>query len=644
MAQLNELPRQKLREIVAHYGRGISNDPGRCRSLLMDLCGEYRREINLLISVAEEQGAIDLLGASSMPVAMQVVQVTTRLHENRGLAEEFARWGVISWALALGLIAEDVARGLDAQTRGGGSSPAFSFTVASTSGNATPVPPPAPPPASVSQTQPNDRNQFDKFTERARRVLSLSQEEAQRFQHNYIGTEHLLLGLVREGEGVAAKVLSHLGVELNKVRSAVEFIIGRGDHIILGEIGLTPRAKKVIELAVDEARRLNHHYIGTEHLLLGLVREGEGIAAGVLESLGVKLDKVRTQTIQVLSQSGMASSMVLSKTPVLDSIGNDLTSAARAGTLNPIIGRSLDIERLSQTFSRLSKNNPILVGEPGIRKAAIVEGLALRLALGEVPEKLVGLRLVALDADLLITITDNQSEARERWMKIIEELRQSRDCLLFIDEIHLLFRDGPTEIATIFKSALLNGRLRCIGATTPEDYHKYIERDSALQRSFQEVIVRELTVEETIEVLRDVRERYEQHHRVRIADKVLVMAAEMANQYVTNRLMPDKAIDLIDEASSRVRMQSSLAPLNLKDAMKSLETVLREKEQAIHQQEYELAADLRDREVTLRYRIAKLEAGWQRERGNEKLAVREEDLAQVVSMWTGIPVARILGT
>jgi ATP-dependent Clp protease ATP-binding subunit ClpC len=493
----------------------------------------------------------------------------------------------------------------------------------------------------------NDKDRFDKFTERARKVLSLAQEEAQRFQHNYIGTEHLLLGLVREGEGVAAKVLSNLGVELNKVRSAVEFIIGRGDRIVLGEIGLTPRAKKVIELAVDEARRLNHHYIGTEHLLLGLVREGEGIAAGVLESLGVNLEKVRTQTIQVLSQSGAPHERDAkhSKTPTIDQMGIDLTAAARAGTLDPVIGRHQEIERVIQILSRRNKNNPALIGEPGVGKTAIVEGLAQRLVAGEVPETLMGKRLLTLDVGSLVAGTKYRGEFEERLKKIIEEIRSSKDCIIFIDEVHTLVgagaAEGAVDAANILKPALSRGELQCIGATTLDEYRKYIERDAALQRRFQEVIVREPTVEETLEILKGIRERYEAHHRLTITDEALKAATDMASRYITDRFMPDKAIDLIDEAASRVRMQNSLAPLNLKEATKALDAILREKEAAIQQQEYELAAELRDREVKLRDRIAKLESGWHRERGSDKPAVGEEEIAQIVSMWTGIPVMRI---
>src|SRR5712664_4018007 len=421
-----------------------------------------------------------------------------------------------------------------------------------------------------------DRDKFNKFTERARKVLSLAQEEAQRFQHNYIGTEHLLLGLVREGEGVAAKVLSNLGVELNKVRSAVEFIIGRGDRIVLGEIGLTPRAKKVIELAVDEARRLNHHYIGTEHLLLGLVREGEGIAAGVLESLGVNLEKVRTQTIQVLSQSGSQHERDAkhSKTPTIDQMGIDLTAAARAGTLDPVIGRHQEIERVIQILSRRNKNNPALIGEPGVGKSAIVEGLAQRLVAGEVPETLAGKRLLTLDVGSLVAGTKYRGEFEERLKKIIDEIRSSREVVLFIDELHTLVHAGAAEgaidAATILKPALARGEIQCIGATTLNEYRKYIEKDAALERRFQPVYVDQPTLAETIDILNGVKSLYEKHHRVTITDAAVHSAAVLSDRYVSDRALPDKAIDLIDEASARVRMKLTTTPDDLKELQKEI--------------------------------------------------------------------------
>ncbi len=489
---------------------------------------------------------------------------------------------------------------------------------------------------------------FDRFTERARKVLTLAQEEAQRFNHNYIGTEHLLLGLVREGEGVAAKVLSNLGIELTKVRSAVEFIIGRGERQVMGEIGLTPRAKKVIELAVDEARRLGHHYIGTEHLLLGLIREGEGIAAGVLESLGVNLEKVRSEVIKVLTQTGNAphhGDRRSSKTPTIDQLGIDMTSQARAGQLDPIVGRGDEIERVLQVLSRRRKNNPALIGEPGVGKTAIVEGLAQRIVSGEVPENLLGKRLLTLDIGSLVAGTKYRGEFEERLKKIIEEIRTSGDCVLFIDELHTIVgagaAEGAVDAANILKPALSRGEIQTIGATTLDEYRKYIERDAALERRFQPITVRESTVEETIEILGGLRERFEEHHRLKINDGALKSAAEMAERYITDRFMPDKAIDLIDEASSRVRMRRAVAPQNLKDAMKELETIQDKKDGAIQHQKYELAAQLRDQEQKLRDRIGDLEHGWHNQQSSEQLEVTEEDIAQIVAMWTGIPVMRI---
>ncbi|MFO7272719.1 MAG: ATP-dependent Clp protease ATP-binding subunit [Sphaerobacter thermophilus] len=488
-------------------------------------------------------------------------------------------------------------------------------------------------------------DKFDKFTERARKVLTLAQEEAHRFNHNYIGTEHLLLGLVREGDGVAARVLSNMGVQLPKVRSAVEFIIGRGDSMIVGEIGLTPRAKKVIELAVDEARRLNHHYIGTEHLLLGLVREGEGIAAGVLESLGVNLEKVRQQVLQVVSQSsGYQQKAQATKTPYMDALGFDLTEAARQGKLDPVIGRQAEIERVMQILSRRTKNNPALIGEPGVGKTAIVEGLAQRIVSGDVPEPLQNKRLVALDIGALVAGTKYRGEFEERLKKIVSEVKET-GAILFIDELHTLVgagaAEGAVDAANILKPALSRGELQTIGATTLDEYRKYIERDAALERRFQPVQVEEPTVEETIEILRGIRERYEEHHKLKITDEALRSAAVLASRYVPDRFLPDKAIDLVDEAASRVRMYRSASPPSLKEAKRGLESLRRELDAAVSGQEFELAADLRDRERKLQGRIADLEMHWKEEQENDEPQVTEEDIAQVVSMWTGIPLMRL---
>jgi ATP-dependent Clp protease ATP-binding subunit ClpC len=493
-------------------------------------------------------------------------------------------------------------------------------------------------------------DRFDKFTERARRVLTLAQEEALRFNHNYIGTEHLLLGLVREGEGVAAKVLANLGVELNKVRSAVEFIIGRGDRAVMGEIGLTPRAKKVIELAVDEARRLGHQYIGTEHLLLGLVREGEGIAAGVLESLGVSLDKVRAEVTRILSQSmpqGAAQGgRAATRTPTVDQLGIDLTAAARAGRLDPVIGREKEIERVVQILSRRTKNNPVLIGEPGVGKTAIVEALAQRIVRGEVPEMLLNRRLVTLDIGSLVAGTKYRGEFEERLKKVIEELKSAQNCILFIDEMHMLVgagaAEGAVDAANILKPSLARGELQCVGATTLDDYRKHIEKDSALERRLQPIMVSEPSIEDTILILKGVRGRYEEHHGLAITDDALEAAAELASRYVPDRFLPDKAIDLVDEAASRVRIKRSYAPPSLQEAAKGLDALRREKEEAIQQQQYEHAAELRDREVKLAEKLEGMQTDWKEEKDEEdKPEVDAEDICEVVAMWTGIPVTRI---
>ena len=492
-------------------------------------------------------------------------------------------------------------------------------------------------------------DRFDKFTDRARKVLTLAQDEAQRFNHNYIGTEHLLLGLVREGEGVAARVLENMNVELPKVRTAVEFIIGRGDRPVVGEVGLTPRAKRVIELAIDEARRLGHNYIGTEHLLLGLVREGEGIAAGVLESLGVNLDKVRHEVIRVLSQSSSAGptpeTKRASKTPTVDQLGINLTDAARAGKLDPVIGRDKEIERVIQILGRKTKNNPALIGEPGVGKTAIAEGLAHRIVAGDVPDILLNKRVLTLDIGSLVAGTKYRGEFEERLKKIIEELRNTNDAVLFIDELHTLVgagaAEGAIDAANILKPPLARGELQCIGATTLDEYRKYIERDAALERRFQPVMVEEPTMEQTIEILLGIRERYEQHHKVTITDEAVRAATDLSIRYITDRHLPDKAIDLIDEAASRVRLRHASAPPALREAQKDLDRVTKEKDAAINNQEYEQAATLREAEATAKEKADTLRAEWQAQVSGDQPTVGEEEIAQVVAMWTGIPVTRI---
>jgi ATP-dependent Clp protease ATP-binding subunit ClpC len=490
---------------------------------------------------------------------------------------------------------------------------------------------------------------FDKFTDRARKVLTLAQDEAQRFNHNYIGTEHLLLGLVREGEGVAARVLENMNVELAKVRTAVEFIIGRGDRPVVGEVGLTPRAKRVIELAIDEARRLGHNYIGTEHLLLGLVREGEGIAAGVLESLGVNLDKVRHEVIRVLSQSSSVGpaqeTKRSSKTPTVDALGINLTDAARAGKLDPVIGREKEIERVIQILGRKTKNNPALIGAPGVGKTAIAEGLAHRIVAGDVPDILLNKRVLTLDIGSLVAGTKYRGEFEERLKKIIEELRNTNDAVLFIDELHTLVgagaAEGAIDAANILKPPLSRGELQCIGATTLDEYRKYIERDAALERRFQPVMVEEPTLEQTVEILLGIRERYEQHHKVTITDDAVKAAADLSIRYITDRHLPDKAIDLIDEAASRVRLRHSSAPPALREAQRELDRLSKEKDGAINSQDYESAAQLREQEATLREKVDTLRSEWQATIAGDAPTVDEEEIAQVVAMWTGIPVTRI---
>jgi ATP-dependent Clp protease ATP-binding subunit ClpC len=480
-------------------------------------------------------------------------------------------------------------------------------------------------------------------------VLTLAQDEAQRFNHNYIGTEHLLLGLVREGEGVAARVLENMNVELAKVRTAVEFIIGRGDRPVVGEVGLTPRAKRVIELAIDEARRLGHNYIGTEHLLLGLVREGEGIAAGVLESLGVNLDKVRHEVIRVLSQSSSVGpaqeTKRSSKTPTVDALGINLTEAARAGKLDPVIGREKEIERVIQILGRKTKNNPALIGEPGVGKTAIAEGLAHRIVAGDVPDILLNKRVLTLDIGSLVAGTKYRGEFEERLKKIIEELRNTNDAVLFIDELHTLVgagaAEGAIDAANILKPPLARGELQCIGATTLDEYRKYIERDAALERRFQPVMVEEPSLEQTIEILMGIRERYEQHHKVTITDDAVKAAADLSIRYITDRHLPDKAIDLIDEAASRVRLRHSSAPPPLREAQRELDKLTKEKDGAINSQDYESAAKLREDEATLREKVDGLRADWQATIAGDAPQVDEEEIAQVVAMWTGIPVTRI---
>jgi len=490
---------------------------------------------------------------------------------------------------------------------------------------------------------------FERFTDRARRVVVLAQEEARMLNHNYIGTEHILLGLIHEGEGVAAKALESLGISLEAVRSQVEEIIGQGQQAPSGHIPFTPRAKKVLELSLREALQLGHNYIGTEHLLLGLVREGEGIAAGVLESLGVNLDKVRHEVIRVLSQSSSAGptpeAKRASKTPTVDQLGINLTDAARAGKLDPVIGREKEIERVIQILGRKTKNNPALIGEPGVGKTAIAEGLAHRIVAGDVPDILLNKRVLTLDIGSLVAGTKYRGEFEERLKKIIEELRNTNDAVLFIDELHTLVgagaAEGAIDAANILKPPLARGELQCIGATTLDEYRKYIERDAALERRFQPVMVEEPTMEQTVEILMGIRERYEQHHKVTITDEAVRAAVDLSIRYITDRHLPDKAIDLIDEAASRVRLRHASAPPALREATKTLDRVTKEKDAAINNQEYEQAATLREAEAAAKEKADELRAEWQTQVAGDQPTVGDEEIAQVVAMWTGIPVTRI---
>jgi len=492
-------------------------------------------------------------------------------------------------------------------------------------------------------------SRFEKFSERARRALTSAQEEAQRLNHSYIGTEHILLGLIREEEGVAAKVLKELGVSLSKVRSAVEYIVKRGEKSSSGEIGLTPRAKRVIELAIDEARRLGHNYIGTEHLLLGLLHEGEGIAAGVLESFGITLEQTRAETTRLLSQ-GLArtkTSRSTTRTALLDQMGIDLTAAARTGKLDPVIGRSKEIERVIQILSRRTKNNPALIGEPGVGKTAIVEGLAHRIAAGDVPETLEDKRLVTLDMAAVVAGTKYRGEFEERLKKIIDEIKTAGNCVLFVDEFHTIVgagaAEGAVDAASILKPSLARGELQCIGATTLDDFRKHVERDPALERRFQPVLVEEPSVDQTLDILRGIKERYEEHHKLTISDEALSAAATLAARYIPDRFMPDKAIDLIDEAASRVRIRHRTLPASLKEARQAEETLRKDKEAALADQKYDYAAELRQRELEIEGEKKELEQKWNADMEQEAPVVSAEDIAEVVSMWTGIPLIQLSG-
>ncbi|OOE09551.1 MULTISPECIES: ATP-dependent protease ATP-binding subunit ClpC [Fictibacillus] len=489
---------------------------------------------------------------------------------------------------------------------------------------------------------------FGRFTERAQKVLALAQEEAIRLGHNNVGTEHILLGLIREGEGIAAKALQVLGLGPEKIQKEVETLIGRGQEAVQ-TIHYTPRAKKVIELSMDEARKLGHSYVGTEHILLGLIREGEGVAARVLNNLGVSLNKARQQVLQLLgsneSSSSHRGSSASANTPTLDSLARDLTAIARDGSLDPVIGRAKEIQRVIEVLSRRTKNNPVLIGEPGVGKTAIAEGLAQQIINNEVPETLRDKRVMTLDMGTVVAGTKYRGEFEDRLKKVMDEIRQAGNIILFIDELHTLIgaggAEGAIDASNILKPALARGELQCIGATTLDEYRKYIEKDAALERRFQPITVNEPTKDESIQILQGLRDRYEAHHRVTITDEAIEASVSLSDRYISDRFLPDKAIDLIDEAASKVRLRSYTAPPNLKELEQKLEEVRKEKDAAVQSQEFEKAASLRDSEQRLREELEKTKDVWKEKQGKENTEVTPEDIAQVVSSWTGVPVSKL---
>jgi ATP-dependent Clp protease ATP-binding subunit ClpC len=489
---------------------------------------------------------------------------------------------------------------------------------------------------------------FSRFTERAQKVVVLSQEEARRLGHNVVGTEHILLGLAAEGEGVAARALQAMGISLEKVRLEVENVIGRGEGTPQGQIGFTPRAKRVLELAFEEARQLNHTYIGTEHILLGLIREGEGVAAQVLKNLGADLDKVRRQVVDLLggaTQGASKREARARKTPTLDQFGRDLTELAREEKLDPVVGRENEIQRVIQVLSRRTKNNPVLIGDPGVGKTAIVEGLAQMIVQGNIPETLNDKRVVSLDLGALVAGSKFRGEFEERLKKVMDEIRGSGDVILFIDEMHTIIgagaAEGAIDASNILKPALSRGELQAIGATTIDEYRKHVEKDAALERRFQPILVDEPTVEETILILEVLRDRYEAHHRVKITDEALVAAARLSDRFVSDRFLPDKAIDLMDEAASRVRLSGLMPPSELKDLEQEIEEVRREKEAATQNEEFEKAASLRDKEKALMEDLDDKRNEWKSSRTRRDGNVTEDEIAQIVSSWTGVPVIKL---
>ncbi|PWL79492.1 ATP-dependent Clp protease ATP-binding subunit ClpC [Candidatus Gastranaerophilales bacterium] len=498
---------------------------------------------------------------------------------------------------------------------------------------------------------------FERFTEKAIKVIMLAQEEARRLGHNFVGTEQVLLGLIGEGTGVAAKTLKSMGVTLKDARAEVEKIIGRGSGFVAVEIPFTPRAKRVLELSWDEARQLGHNYIGTEHLLLGLIREGEGVAARVLENLGVDLNKIRSNVIKMLgetkpqsvssggSSSSSSSSGGKTKTPSLDEFGRDLTLAAQELRLDPVVGREKEIERVIQILARRTKNNPVLIGEPGVGKTAVAEGLAIRIVNAEVPDILDGKKVIQLDMGLLVAGTKYRGEFEERLKKIMDEIRQAGNIILVIDEMHTLIgagaAEGAIDAANILKPALSRGEIQVIGATTLDEYRKYVEKDSALERRFQSVIIEEPTIDESIEIIRGLKPKYEDHHKLIISDEAIDAAVRLSSKYITDRFLPDKAIDVLDEASSKVRLKVSTLSPEGKELEKELRNLIKEKEDAIRNQEFEKASQLRDEEADMKDKIREMAQKYREEHEANKPTVTAENVAEVVATMTGVPVTKL---